>query len=312
MVSPVPQNVPLTVIGGFLGAGKTTLVNHLLADAANARNKVRYAVLVNDFGDLAIDESLIVAHDGKTIALANGCICCTIGDDLIETIMDLMESPEPPQHLIIEASGVADPRPISELGSLNPHLRRDLTLVVVDAEQVRNQWSDARLRETVDRQLDAANLLVVNKVEDMSENAVQELEAWLETRAPEALRIRSARGHIPFSVFTDSPLDTQIEADQTGHTPDHHHGEVFQTITLDVPSTMTLAAFRQRASALPACVLRAKGHVTLDETCFLFQKVGPRMSIVPVPVPATEKKQQRANQIVLIGPDELPALDWFY
>jgi len=195
------DRAPLTVIGGFLGAGKTTLINHILNEAAKTGGGVRYAVLVNDFGDLAIDESLIEKHDGTTIALANGCICCTIGTDLFETVMDLMDREMPPEHLIIEASGVADPRPIAELGSLNPHLSRDLTLVVIDAEQIRAQWNDERLRDTVERQIQAANLLVLNKTETLDAGDLSELELWLEAHAAGVPRLKADKGRIPLSIL---------------------------------------------------------------------------------------------------------------
>lgn len=316
MPAPLPRNVrrdvPLTVIGGFLGAGKTTLVNHLLSEAAGSGNKIRYGVLVNDFGDLAIDESLIIAHDGTTIALANGCICCTIGDDLVETIMDLMESPQPPEHLIIEASGVADPAPIAELGSLDPHLSRDLTLVVLDAVQVRNQWADERLRETVKRQIDAANLLVLNKVEDMGAHALTELKTWIGERAPNVPLVISSEGMIPFSVFDNEPVN-QASSTATKPRPENHihdldHAEIFETRTLDVNPDMSVVVFRQLFQNLPASVLRAKGHVVLEGIPHLAQKVGPQTSVISAD---KDVARENANRIVVIGVAPLAELSWF-
>ena len=105
----------MTVIGGFLGAGKTTLVNHLLAETGG----VKFAVLVNDFGALAIDGDLVARHGGDTITLANGCICCAIGDDLLATVAGLVAGADPPDHILIEASGIADPRPIADIAVLH-------------------------------------------------------------------------------------------------------------------------------------------------------------------------------------------------
>lgn len=307
-----PSNVPLTVIGGFLGSGKTTLVNHLLNQAARSANKVRYGVLVNDFGDLAIDEDLIVAHDGTTIALANGCICCTIGDDLVETIMDLMEGPRPPEHLIIEASGVADPAPIAELGSLDPHLSRDLTLVVLDAVQVRAQWADTRLRETVARQIGAANLLVLNKVEALDDSALNELKIWIEARAPEVPLAISHEGKIPLSVFNREPENrvpsTTPQAQLENHVHDLDHTEIFETLTLDVNPDLSLEAFCRRVQKLPASVLRAKGHIVLEGACHLVQKVGPQASFTTV---ARGEDHENANRIVVIGVAPLVETSWF-
>lgn len=312
MHSPSPSNVPLTVIGGFLGAGKTTLVNHLLNQAARSANKVRYGVLVNDFGDLAIDEDLIVAHDGTTIALANGCICCTIGDDLVETIMDLMESPQPPEHLIIEASGVADPAPIAELGSLDPHLSRDLTLVVLDAVQVRDQWADERLRETVRRQIGAANLLVLNKVEAIDDNALGELKVWIGERAPEVPLVISHDGKIPLSVFDREPGNrgpsTPPKAHPASHVHDLDHTEIFETRTLDVNPDLSFEAFHHQFQNMPISVLRAKGHIVLEGACHIAQKVGPQTSVISA---SEDVAGENANRIVVIGVAPLIDTSWF-
>ncbi len=140
--------IPLTVIGGFLGAGKTTLLNRLLAGTTGRR----FAVLVNDFGALDIDGRLVAEHGGDTVALANGCVCCTIGDSLIETLVRMAEAPDRFDHIVVEASGVADPARIADLAVLEPRLMRDGVVVVVDAWDVR-----ARGRRPADRRYGGAS-----------------------------------------------------------------------------------------------------------------------------------------------------------
>src|SRR4029077_18189906 len=128
------------VIGGFLGAGKTTLLNRLLRGSTGRR----FAVLVNDFGTLDIDGSLVADHGGDTIALANGCLCCTIGDSLVTTLLALLDPPELFDDIVVEASGVADPGRVADLATLETRLARDGVIVVVDAALVRARGADRR------------------------------------------------------------------------------------------------------------------------------------------------------------------------
>jgi len=169
---------PFTVIGGFLGAGKTTLLNRLLRGAPGRR----FAVLVNDFGALDIDGRLVAEHTGDTIALANGCLCCTIGDSLVTTLLSLLDGVRRFDHIVVEASGVADPGRIADLAVLEPRLSRDGVIVVVDAGEVRQRAADRRVGDTITRQLAAADLLVLNKLDVVSDLAL--LRCWLSTHSP--------------------------------------------------------------------------------------------------------------------------------
>jgi len=160
MASKETATIPVTLIGGFLGAGKTTLLNHVLSED----HGVRAAVLVNDFGAINIDAKLVVGVEGETVNLANGCVCCTIRDDLVGACLGLLRRPEPPEHVLIELSGVSDPVPV-----LNTFLETDLgtvfslssALVVVDAEQLpelRGEMADlARM------QIPAADIVVLKR-----------------------------------------------------------------------------------------------------------------------------------------------------
>lgn len=296
----MPGQAPLTVIGGFLGAGKTTLINHLLRDAIG----VRFAVLVNDFGELAIDKDLIISHDGQTIALANGCICCTIGNDLVATVMDLMEGDNPPEHLVIEASGVADPRPVAELGSLNPNLTRDLTLVVVDAEQICNQWKDERLKDTVERQLRAADVFVLNRTSSINNEVLDRTRTWLAMRNPAAEVISTGDGSVPLALLADMKYKEAETPGTRGLDRHEDHGSRFTTRTLDFDSATSKETFMTRMNNLPARVLRAKGFVDLEGETFEFQKVGPRTSLRK----AGALRPVSVGRIVLVGIGDFQAL----
>lgn len=187
--------IPFTVIGGFLGAGKTTLLNRLLAGAAGRR----FAVLVNDFGALDIDSRLIAQHGGDTIALSNGCLCCTIGDSLIQTLVDLLDKrADQVDHIVVEASGVADPGRIADLGVLDPRLQRDGVIVVADAADVRERAAERRVGDTITRQLAAADLLVLNKTDLAAD--LPALSAWLATQSAAPV-FEAVQADVPVEVL---------------------------------------------------------------------------------------------------------------
>ena len=186
----------MSVLGGFLGAGKTTLLNRILS----GNHGVRYAVLVNDFGELAVDGDLVAAHEGETVAFANGCVCCSMGDDLVGAIDRLLDAGRPPDQILVEASGVADPRAIADVATLHPGLSRDLVVILADVETVRARHEDVRLRDTIDRQLAAADLLVLNKCDRVSEEATAEAESWARDRV-HAPTIRSVGADIPMGLL---------------------------------------------------------------------------------------------------------------
>ncbi len=190
--------IPFTVIGGFLGAGKTTLLNRLLRSASGRR----FAVLVNDFGALDIDSRLVADHGGDTIALANGCLCCTIGDSLVTTLLSLLETPDRFDHIVVEASGVADPGRIADLGVLDPRLDRDGVVVVVDAGSVRERAADRRVGDTITRQLVAADLLLLNKT-DLADD-VAALRRWLSAQSPAPV-IEATHAEVPVDLLFGLP-----------------------------------------------------------------------------------------------------------
>ncbi len=207
----------VTVVGGYLGAGKTTLVNHLLREAAlragagsrdgGAREALghadagpteRIAVLVNDFGDIAIDAELIESHDGEVISLAGGCVCCSFGSDLVGSLAKLRRLPRPPQRAIVEASGVAMPRAIARTVVLAPGVELDAVIVLADAQSVRERAADRFVADTVLAQLREADLLVLNKTDVGDERA---LRIWLGEVAPQAQVIAAVHACAPYELM---------------------------------------------------------------------------------------------------------------
>ena len=176
-------DIAVTVIGGYLGAGKTTLVNHILGTADH-----RIAVLVNDFGDINIDQDLIASQDGDTISLANGCICCSLVDGFSAALDKVRAANPQPERLIVEASGVADPATVSAYGH-GPGLTLDATIVVVDAETVRAKSRDVYVGDTVLGQLRSGDITVMNKVDLVGEADIEQTSTWLRERCPNAVII---------------------------------------------------------------------------------------------------------------------------
>ena len=150
--------IPVTVIGGFLGAGKTTFLNRLLATAT-----ARYAVLVNDFGEINVDATLVRRHDGTTLSLTNGCVCCSIGSGFLETLGHLMDSGETFERIVIEASGVGDPWRIAEIALVEPELRLDGVIVIADATRVTELVQDPRVGDTVRNQFGKCDVVLLSK-----------------------------------------------------------------------------------------------------------------------------------------------------
>ena len=159
------MTLPVTIIGGYLGAGKTTLVNHLLRNADGKR----LAVLVNEFGELPIDEDLIEAQDDTMISIAGGCVCCSYGNDLTLAMMDLAKLQPRPDHVLLEASGVALPGAIAASISLLQGFQIDGVVVLADAETIRQQAEDTYVGDTIERQLHDADLVVLSKADLVDE-----------------------------------------------------------------------------------------------------------------------------------------------
>ncbi len=265
--------LPVLTIGGYLGAGKTTLVNHLLRHA----NGRRLMVMVNDFGELPIDTDLIESRDGNTITLANGCICCSIGADLAGAFIDLLNLNPLPDHLLIEASGVAEPHRIANIARAEPDLELRAIVVLADAPSLLSQAGDELVGEAVRKQLAAADLLLLNKIDLVPTDAQDEIESWIAQSYPGLRYMTCAFAQISNEILdaVPGPLGTT----EGGHS----HEEQYVRWSLVSEQPLARALLEGVLNALPGGVLRLKGIVNLEGEpgSWSVQCVGPRWTITP-------------------------------
>ncbi len=273
--------VPVVIVSGFLGSGKTTLVRHLLADAQ--RKGERVAVISNEFGELAIDRSLIGEGEEAYVELAGGCVCCQLTDELIDTLEMLHERIRP-DRVVIETSGVALPYD-TQLNLYRDPVARwigdDLVIVVVNAEQLL-QGRD--LEGTFEDQVTSADLLLLNKLDLIPASEVEGLEALLRELEPDAPVLRATQANVdPMLLFLPDAEGLRLARRSERAEPRPHSHEEFEASELLVESGIEPATLTARVEALGA--LRAKGYVETSEGPRLVQGVGPRVQLSEVAVP---------------------------
>ncbi|MGE0802582.1 MAG: GTP-binding protein [Lautropia sp.] len=198
------HHLPVLVVAGYLGAGKTSLLNDLLRRARALDRRV--AVLVNDFGALAIDRDLIEAADDAMIALDGGCVCCTFGADLLGTLATLSQRAPGIERIVVEASGVALPAPLAATIDLSLAHRTEAVVVVADAETLAERLADRYVGDTVSRQLAAADQVLLTKTESLAAAACSEALRRAADAAPQAAVIAAPAGSAARAGWLDALL----------------------------------------------------------------------------------------------------------
>lgn len=288
------ERTPLLVIGGFLGAGKTTVLNHLLSAASGQR----FLALINDFGAINIDRTLIASSSADTIELTNGCVCCNIGDDLSQALIQALARRPLPDAIVIEASGVSDPWRIAQIGLSTPDLGLDGILVVVDAGAVLTHAKDPLLADSLIRQLSHADLIVVNKSDQSTDAGLAAVQSWLEAHSPRARRFVTQMGQVPIEFLNGRALlnhpTHSYEPGCCAHTfhshsdaEDHNHGTLFSTWSYHPEGAYDLDQLRVNLNRISSQVLRIKGFVnTLQRGWVELQFAGNRVDVrVPLKTP---------------------------
>ena len=277
--------VPVTLLTGFLGAGKTTLLNRILAQAGTART----AILVNDFGDLNIDADLIDTREGELLQLANGCICCSQQAGLTAALMQLLGRDRPPRRILIEASGISNPVAIAA-GLMMPQLQADLRLAsilaLVDAAQAPYAAASERAQQLARAQVKAANVVILNKTDQASDQRRGRARDWIKALTPQARILEATHADVPLPLILDpDPGSVEPPTAASDHGNGHHHAPDHEadfgrwSYTSDVPFP-TLDDVQHALQELPDGLLRVKGLVAAEETDqrAVLQMVGRRAS----------------------------------
>lgn len=332
--------IPATVITGFLGAGKTTLVQHMLKNA----NGKRIALIINEFGDLGIDGDLLKGcgiegcTDDDVIELSNGCICCTVAEDFVPAIEKLLARENPPDHIVIETSGLALPQPLVRAFNW-PEIRSKVTVdgvvtvvdsealhagrfahneAAIDAQRSADDMLDHEtpLSELFEDQLACADMIILNKTDLLSHAQADDLETSLRSGVRSGVQfVRAEMGAVSprtllgMGIGAEDDLSSRHEVhrhhhdDDGGHDHHHEHGhDEFETFQVTLPEITDVAAFTQTIiqTIRDHNILRLKGFAQVGSKPMrlVIQAVGPRVDTY-FDRPLTAAEKGQTNLVVI-------------
>jgi G3E family GTPase len=324
--------IPVTVLTGYLGAGKTTLLNRILSE----NHGKKYAVIVNEFGEIGIDNDLIIGADEEVFEMNNGCVCCTVRGDLVRILEGLMKRKGKFDAIIVETTGLADPAPVAQTffvdEDVQAHARLDAVVTVADAK-----WLSDRLKDAPEakNQIAFADVIVLNKIDLVTKPELAEVEARIRAINPYATLHKTERAQVKLSDVLergafdlDRILEIEPEFLEAGDDHDHHHhdhdhhhhdhghgglkhyhDEDMQSLSLRTDKQLDPETFmpwlQQLISTEGAKILRSKGILAFrnDDDRYVFQ--GVHMMLEGDHQRAWKDDEKRESRLVFIG-RELP------
>lgn len=299
--------IPVTIITGFLGAGKTTLVNHLLDQCHDAF----IGVIVNEFGEVGIDGELIVADDRPLIEITNGCICCTVRKDLAVAVSEMLQrAGRPVDRLIIETSGLADPAPVLQSfladAAMLERVELESVITVADAHHLLQHLGDDVVRE----QIAFADVIMLNKIETVDDEAVKRLEGELRRLNPAAHLVQAERARIPVGELLGTKRFSlanvlSVEPDLLEDEHDHEHDTSIGSYSIETDEAIDAERFNRWMNRLVqqsgAQLMRSKGVLNLRGEARQFHFHSVHMLLDARPGRGWRPGESRRSRLVFIG-----------
>ncbi|MEW5856689.1 MAG: GTP-binding protein [Cyanobacteriota bacterium] len=305
MVQAPTNTIPVTVLTGYLGAGKTTLLNRILTH----EHGLKVAVIVNEFGEVGIDNQLIVNTDEEIFEMNNGCICCTVRGDLIRIISNLMKRRNKFDHLVIETTGLADPAPVIQTFFVDEDMRDrvklDAVVTVVDALHIWNHWEAEEAQE----QIAFADVILLNKTDLVTPEQLDELEKRIRSMNAIAKIYRTRNSELEMDALLGVgafDLNRALEIDPEFLNENaHEHDETVYSIALVEAKPLNFEKLSNWISSLLQTqgqdIFRMKGILNIagEERRYVFQ--GVHMLFEGNPDRAWKPDEERKNELVFIG-----------